>query len=85
MKYISKRVEIEATRFVLTDVGEPGGTFMGWPVRRELGAVACHIDIPTRSGVQRAMEGDYIITEMDGDGWYPCSADIFERKYEPIT
>jgi hypothetical protein len=27
--------------------------------------------------------GDWIITEQDGSGFYPCKPDVFERTYEP--
>lgn len=28
--------------------------------------------------------GDYIVKEPDGDGYYPCKADVFEREYELV-
>jgi hypothetical protein len=28
--------------------------------------------------------GDWIIPEPDGEHFYPCKADIFERTYEPV-
>ncbi len=34
------------------------------------------------SGVK---EGDWIIAEPDGSGFYPCNPDVFAVKYEPIA
>ena len=28
--------------------------------------------------------GDWIITEPDGSGYYPCNPDVFAAKYEPV-
>ena len=27
--------------------------------------------------------GDYIVREPDGNGYYPCKAEVFERDHEP--
>lgn len=29
--------------------------------------------------------GDWIITEPDGEHYYPCKPDIFAARYEPLT
>lgn len=29
------------------------------------------------------VDGDWIIPEPDGRGFYPCKADIFDKTYEP--
>lgn len=29
--------------------------------------------------------GDYIVREPDGNGHYPCKAEIFEREHEPVA
>ena len=28
--------------------------------------------------------GDYVIPEPDGEHFYPCKPDIFEKTYEPV-
>jgi len=30
------------------------------------------------------VDGDWIITEPDGEHYYPCKPDIFEAIYEPV-
>lgn len=30
------------------------------------------------------VDGDYIVTEPDGRGHYPCKPDIFEARHEPV-
>jgi hypothetical protein len=35
-------------------------------------------------GNSQVNPGDWIIAEPDGDGFYPCDPDTFERKYESI-
>lgn len=33
----------------------------------------------------RIVDGDWIIPEPDGRGFYPCKPDIFEKTYEPVS
>ncbi len=46
------------------------------PWRKEL-------EIPTREGVMRASEGDWIIKGIKGE-FYPCKPDIFDATYEKV-
>jgi hypothetical protein len=39
--------------------------------------------IDTRQGGHNVCPGDWIITEPDGNGHYPCKPDVFAAKYEP--
>jgi hypothetical protein len=39
--------------------------------------------IDTRQGGHTVCPGDWIITEPDGTGFYPCKPNVFEAKYEP--
>lgn len=84
-RFRSKPVEIEAVRLTKERMWdwrsaveqEPPG--IGWA--DEDTVVYCH----TRQGVVKADLGDWIITESDGSGCYPCKPDVFENKYEPIN
>jgi hypothetical protein len=38
--------------------------------------------IDTIQGGYTVCPGDYIITEPDGKGYYPCKASVFNLKYE---
>lgn len=59
-----------------------GETFLGYPVyTNENGP---HIYLKTAGGKARADAGDWVITESDGRGHYPCKPDIFEATYEPV-
>lgn len=73
-KFRSKPVEIEAVQF--NDQGDhpavfDDGTKDGWLMH-------------TRSGVAVVRLGDWIITEPDGSGHYPCAPEVFAAKYEAI-
>lgn len=37
-----------------------------------------------RQGTVVVHPGDWIITEPDGSGHYPCADDIFRATYEPV-
>ena len=37
----------------------------------------------TKHGHVFVSPGDWIIAELDGDGFYPCKPDIFSATYEP--
>ena len=41
------------------------------------------ISIPTPLGTMIASPEDYIIQGVDGE-FYPCKADVFEKKYEKV-
>lgn len=38
--------------------------------------------IQTQAGLSIVNNGDYIIKEIDGSGYYPCAKEIFEKIYE---
>lgn len=29
-------------------------------------------------------DGDYVVKEPDGNGYYPCKAEIFEAEHDPV-
>lgn len=41
-----------------------------------------HVD--GRQGFVRVQAGDWIITEANGGGFYPCKPDVFEANYQPM-
>lgn len=43
-----------------------------------------HWCVQTANGVVYAHEGDWLIREPSGVGCYPCNADVFAAKYEPV-
>lgn len=38
-----------------------------------------------KQGLVLVNAGDWIITESDGSGHYPCAPDIFTATYEPVV
>lgn len=40
--------------------------------------------VNTKNGEVSVRTGDWIIREIDGSGYYPCSADAFTATYEPL-
>lgn len=77
MKYRSKPVEVEANQF--TKRGEcPLGVFT-----REDGT---HYVITTQGQAVPVQPGEWIIIENppgDGTRAYPCSDEVFKKRYEP--
>lgn len=41
------------------------------------------VSIPTLEGEMKAMPGDWIIRDVNGE-FYPCKPDIFAKTYEPV-
>lgn len=43
--------------------------------------------VDVRKGYSHAQieEGDWVIAEPDGSGFYPCTAEDFADTYEPVT
>lgn len=37
-----------------------------------------------KQGYVPVHEGDWIITELDGSGYYPCADDVFHATYEEV-
>ena len=78
MRFKSKPVEIEAECFI------KGKTL---PFRDE--AAVCYDGhnwyVKTTAGRNVVIDdGDWIIREPDGNGFYPCKPDIFVNRWEPI-
>lgn len=75
MKYRKKPVVVEATQW--HRMGDHPAVFEN-PV---MGADSARVQ--TAGGYAEVFPGDWIITESDGRGHYPCRPDIFARLYEP--
>jgi hypothetical protein len=80
-RYRSKPVEIEAEQYEGEDAGSMRGVCQC--SSDECGS-APHVHTLHQEQAVRLVEGDYIIPEGDGEHYYPCKPDIFERKYEEI-
>lgn len=91
MKYRTKPCEIEA--FQLNERGLVGEDWF-WDavsnnevITHDFGKyhpAPAWCEIKTLEGTMIAKAGDYIIRGLKGE-IYPCRADIFEMKYEPIS
>ncbi len=73
-KFRSKPFEIEATQFT-EENDHP-------EVYTKLGSGTFYVD--GHQGPSRVNEGDWIIAEPDGEGFYPCDPETFAHKYEPV-
>jgi hypothetical protein len=88
VKFVSKPVEIEAVHLnpnnlvAMTDGAQPvpHGLQLSFDNKGNVVGIACH----TRQGVVEADVGDWAIQESDGSGCYPCKADVFAAKYQPL-
>lgn len=73
MRYRSRTVEVEASQ---------------WHRHGDHTAVRMHTtevgEVDGQNGSLKVYPGDYIITETDGSGHYPCTPAEFEQKYEPV-
>ncbi len=76
-KFKKRPVEIEAIQYVVTNAEEIHN-FVGG-IRMGQGFVEIH----TLEGDMRAVNGDYIIKDINGE-FYLCKPDMFEQTYDPI-
>ena len=76
--YRSKPFEIEATQF-----NGPGDHPAVALTKQSTIGPIYHVN--GKQGAARVDIGDWIITEPDGSGHYPCKPDVFAAKYEPIS
>lgn len=78
-KFRKKPIEIEAEQF-----------FVDNPLPFA-DRCACKFDgerwfVVTAHGQETTIvDGDWIIPEPDGRGFYPCKPDIFENTYDPVS
>ena len=95
MKFRKKPVVVEAYQ-ITTEMLE-GAMFHGKPYPKGLRLSSASTNVKhtiinnwqgyvTTIHDQRArvVEGDWIIDEGDGEHFYPCKPDIFERTYEAV-
>lgn len=97
-KYRKKPVEIEAVKFVATDLGDdPVEAFTEFPlwlvkaIANEKvtfmagrdGSDWWHGAISTLEGTMTISPDDYLIQGVSGEV-YPCKPDIFAKTYEPV-
>lgn len=76
-KFTSKPAACEAVPFDPA-VGHPAVrcTYQGYVPSSSIYAIT------TRQGTSGIDPGDYIITEPDGAGFYPCKPEIFQKRWE---
>ncbi len=90
-EYRKKPIFIQATQF-----NAPGDHHavraarrkeeQGWedPCEHCGAALGRHGRIETRQGEHAVCPGDFIIAELDGNGFYPCKPDIFAKSYDAV-
>ncbi len=76
MRFRSKPVVIEASKWL--GFGDHPFVIEADPPNPQKGRVL------SAQGWVDVNAGDYIITEPRGDGHYPCAAEVFWSKYEPV-
>ncbi len=83
MKFVSKRVEIDAIQFTGSDsVFEMAKAWKMFELRALLGEEN-KLVIFTLEGNMCAQLGDWIIKGTEGE-FYPCKDSVFKRKYEAV-
>lgn len=95
MKYIRRTIEVEASQYELNKGMEDG--FMPWTsvvtngwistekliqITREDGVVVCPF-IRNRRGMTFLREGDYIVTDKNGE-CHVCGEDKFHDRYQAV-
>ncbi len=81
-KYRKKPVEVEAEQYV-----KYGGLVKGMCNSRTCFLGTCnepHVHTIHDNQLVLLEIGDWIIPEPDGEHYYPCKPDIFERTYEKV-
>ena len=85
MKYISKRVTIEAEAWNPNlDADVQPDLIRDVLKKRNSRIFGNKLIIETYEGVMAAFPGDYIIRGTEGE-YYPCKPSVFKRKYELAT
>jgi hypothetical protein len=55
-------------------------------VKDEIGGASVRPYVVTAHKQMAILEpGDWVISEPDGRGYYPCKDDIFRKTYDPVT
>lgn len=81
MKYITKPVIIEAEQWHL---GSHEGAYLEQSENlKKVYRDGSVYKIQTRQREVQVNDGDFIITLDDGES-YPCSPEVFHKKYEPV-
>lgn len=87
MKYIKRRLEIEAvqwTGYNLQEIKDFTGNDASVKYEEGDDNVVADLYIHTLEGKMHASKGDYIIRGIRGE-YYPCKPNIFEETYEPVN
>ena len=86
MKYIKRRLEIEAIQwngYNLQEIKDFTGNDANVKYNEIGGNVIVDLYIHTLEGDMHASKGDYIIKGIHGE-FYPCKPDIFEETYKLV-
>ena len=83
-KFRKKPVVIEAEQFHQSDdpFRYPPGVTWGGDLPDGTG---CYVVITAHGHPTPVADGDWIIAEPNGRGWYPCKPDIFAATYDPTA
>jgi hypothetical protein len=81
MKYRKKPIVVEAVQFFYDGPLVPG---VFYPAKDGATYVGDAFVITIHGQRAYLQNGDWVITEPDGQGFYPCKPDIFEATYEAI-
>ena len=87
MKYIKRRLEIEAvqwTGYNLQEIKDFTGNDANVKYTETKEGVVADLYIHTLEGDMHASKGDYIIRGIRGE-YYPCKPEIFEMTYEEVN
>jgi hypothetical protein len=77
-KFVKKPIIVEAEQWF------PGKKVEG--VKDEIGGASVRPYVVTAHKQMAILEpGDWVISEPDGRGYYPCKDDIFRKTYDPVT
>lgn len=92
MKFRKKPVVVDAEQFTgpyPLHAGEeiPGGVPVGiqWLPPTDHAGFRWPFVVTAHGQETRVAAGDWIITEPDGRGYYPCKSDVFLTNYEPVN
>lgn len=87
-KYRKKPIVVEAERWLPKQDEWPGRDIpdkLGVIWEFDCTGQVCNGFVTTIHGQEaKVAKGDWVITEPDGEHFYPCKPDIFEETYEKI-
>lgn len=86
IQFTGDPVPLRSVGVRIKDVQGSGGAFGSWATVQRASSVQAlpdwRLHVAKHDEWAQIAEGDWVIAELDGSGFYPCRADVFAATYE---